>query len=181
MATSSAAGQCVKHMLQKATMIESANSVLSSQHVAHMSQIEIGKCGGNPVLPHSDSLTGHAGNLGVDPSEDNKKEPRGMGPGKEDNNGKQNKAQKMFKPALINFVKEQLKLTWNGGCLSKGLYKVIVQKVVEKIISSEKSIPETKQKVDNYLRLYSKKINKLIKDYLHKYTNQKLRLGQQNG
>ncbi|CAN6338202.1 unnamed protein product [Urochloa humidicola] len=74
-----------------------------------------------------------------------------------------------FKIALTKFVKKQLKKTWNSGHLTKELHKVIVQKVVEKVVISRKSIPDTSQKDDEYLRRFKGKINKLTKEYVEKH------------
>ncbi|CAL4892520.1 unnamed protein product [Urochloa decumbens] len=71
-----------------------------------------------------------------------------------------------FKIALTKFVKKQLTKTWDSGDLTKELYKVIVQKVVEKVVISRKSIPDTSQMNREYLRRFKGKINKLLKEYL---------------
>ncbi|CAL5093888.1 unnamed protein product [Urochloa decumbens] len=71
-----------------------------------------------------------------------------------------------FKIALTKFVKKQLTKTWDSGDLTKELYKVIVQKVVEKVVISRKNIPDTSQMNREYLRRFKGKINKLLKEYL---------------
>ncbi|KAL6854393.1 hypothetical protein ACP4OV_019296 [Aristida adscensionis] len=173
---SQAVHQVQRPIQQEVGIIKTEPFVSFGRQVAHMSSLETGTRGGNhETLAHMASLTGHAGNVGDNPSEENKKEPRGIeGGAKENDNGKKNIAQKMFKVALVNFVKQELKPTWDEGNLKKDLYKVIVQKVVEKIISSEKSTPETNKKIDNYLRLSKKKIINLIQNYLDKFTDVKL-------
>lgn len=73
---------------------------------------------------------------------------------------------KNFKSAVADFVKVQLKKTWHSGKLTKEIYKVIVQKVVENVTRSEEHIPETREEADEYPRCSSEKINELIKVHL---------------
>ncbi|PAN20741.1 hypothetical protein PAHAL_3G408700 [Panicum hallii] len=73
-------------------------------------------------------------------------------------------ARSNFKIALTNFVREQLRKTWRSGHLTKELYKVIVRKVVKKVIHNEENIPDSSEKVNQYLRDFRGIINKFIMD-----------------
>ncbi|OEL24707.1 hypothetical protein BAE44_0014274 [Dichanthelium oligosanthes] len=75
-------------------------------------------------------------------------------------------AQKTFKSKLTNFVKDQLKRTWHSGQghLTRELYKVIAQEVVEKLICSEENILDTSQETKNYLRRYKEKNHQTDKE-----------------
>ncbi|RLN28451.1 hypothetical protein C2845_PM05G19820 [Panicum miliaceum] len=76
-------------------------------------------------------------------------------------------ARSNFKIALTNSVREQLRKTWHSGHLTKELYKDIMRKVVKKVIDKEKNIPDTSEKVNEYLRHYKGIINKCIKGYFN--------------
>jgi len=74
------------------------------------------------------------------------------------------KAIKYFRAALIDFVKELMKPIWHEGRLSKDVYKVIVQKAEDKILSSlqPKQVPNTSECIKQYLSSSRPKILKLI-------------------
>jgi len=69
-----------------------------------------------------------------------------------------------FKFALVEFVKELLKPTWKEGQITKDDYKTIVKKVVDKVTGSMQgaNIPQTQEKIDNYLSFSKPKLNKLV-------------------
>ncbi|KAK8710036.1 hypothetical protein V6N13_145380 [Hibiscus sabdariffa] len=81
--------------------------------------------------------------------------------------GKKNKDGKgirTFKFALVEFVKDLLKPTWKEGQIGKEAYKNIVKKVVDKVITTVQgtNIPQTPEKVDQYLSISKPKLNKLV-------------------
>ncbi|KAG2628885.1 zinc finger CCCH domain-containing protein 55-like [Panicum virgatum] len=73
-------------------------------------------------------------------------------------------ARSNFKIALTNFVRQQIRKTWHSGHLTKEDYKSIVRNVVKKVIDKEKTIPDTSEKVDEYLRDFRGSIDRFIKD-----------------
>ncbi|KAK7353632.1 hypothetical protein VNO80_19083 [Phaseolus coccineus] len=75
-----------------------------------------------------------------------------------------------FKFALVEFVKELLKPTWKEGQITKDDYKIIVKKVVDKVTGSMQgaNIPQTQEKIDNYLSFSKPKLNKLVQAYVEK-------------
>ncbi|XP_043722599.1 zinc finger CCCH domain-containing protein 55-like isoform X2 [Telopea speciosissima] len=81
------------------------------------------------------------------------------------------KAMRMFKFALVEFVKEILKPTWKGGQMSKEAHKTIVKKVVDKVTVTieEAHVPETQEKIDHYLSYSRPKLTKLVQAYVGKY------------
>ncbi|KAJ8435785.1 hypothetical protein Cgig2_030651 [Carnegiea gigantea] len=81
------------------------------------------------------------------------------------------KAIKYFRAALIDFVKELMKPIWHEGRLSKDVYKVIVQKAEDKILSSLQTnqVPNTSESIKQYLSSSRFKILKLIQAYVDKY------------
>jgi len=72
-------------------------------------------------------------------------------------------ARSNFKIALANFVREKIRKTWHSGHLTNKLYKSIVRKVVKKVVDKEKNIPDTSEKVNEYLRDFRGIINRFIK------------------
>lgn len=78
---------------------------------------------------------------------------------------------RMFKCALIEFVKDILKPKWKEGQLSKEAHKTIVKKVVEKVSGSLQgpNVPQTQEKVDLYLLASKPKLSKLVQAYVEKF------------
>uniref|UniRef100_A0A803LQ18 C3H1-type domain-containing protein n=2 Tax=Chenopodium quinoa TaxID=63459 RepID=A0A803LQ18_CHEQI len=76
-----------------------------------------------------------------------------------------------FRAALIEFVKELMKPIWHEGRLSKDVYKVIVQKAEDKILSNLKpnQVPNSSELIKQYLSFSRPKILKLIQAYVDKY------------
>uniref|UniRef100_A0A803LLK5 C3H1-type domain-containing protein n=1 Tax=Chenopodium quinoa TaxID=63459 RepID=A0A803LLK5_CHEQI len=76
-----------------------------------------------------------------------------------------------FRTALIEFVKELMKPIWHEGRLSKDVYKVIVQKAEDKILSTLKpnQVPNSSELIKQYLSFSRPKILKLIQAYVDKY------------
>ncbi|KAL2931831.1 Protein FRIGIDA-ESSENTIAL 1 [Bienertia sinuspersici] len=78
---------------------------------------------------------------------------------------------KYFRASLIEFVKELMKPIWHEGRLSKDVYKVIVQKAEDKILSTlqPNQVPNSSESIKQYLSLSRPKIIKLIQAYVDKY------------
>lgn len=74
------------------------------------------------------------------------------------------KAMRLFKVALVEFVKEILKPKWKEGKMSRDVHKTVVKKVVEKVTSTIQGIqiPRTQAKIDQYLACSKPKITKLV-------------------
>ncbi|GAB2298658.1 hsp70 nucleotide exchange factor fes1 [Dionaea muscipula] len=83
------------------------------------------------------------------------------------------KAMKHFRASVVEFVKELMKPIWHEGNLSKDAYKVVVQKVEEKIVSSllPSQVPNTTELVKQYLASSRPKILNLMEGYVEKYGN----------
>ncbi|XP_064993719.1 zinc finger CCCH domain-containing protein 55-like isoform X1 [Musa acuminata AAA Group] len=81
------------------------------------------------------------------------------------------KGSKMFKCALVEFVKDLLKPAWKEGQLSREAHKTIVKKVVDKVTSAVQgpNIPQTQEKIDLYLVHSKAKLSKLVQAYVEKY------------
>ncbi|XP_042403671.1 zinc finger CCCH domain-containing protein 55-like isoform X2 [Zingiber officinale] len=81
------------------------------------------------------------------------------------------KGNKMFKFALVEFVKDLLKPAWKEGQLNREAHKTIVKKVVDKVTGSVQSpnIPQTQEKIDIYLAHSKPKLSKLVQAYVEKY------------
>ncbi|KAF5194295.1 Zinc finger ccch domain-containing protein [Thalictrum thalictroides] len=84
---------------------------------------------------------------------------------------KDTKGMRMFKFALVEFVKEILKPTWKEGQLSKDAHKAVVKKVIDKVTGSvqEDHIPQTQEKIDQYLAYSKTKLTKLVEAYVERY------------
>ncbi|KAG9458909.1 hypothetical protein H6P81_003417 [Aristolochia fimbriata] len=84
---------------------------------------------------------------------------------------KDTKGVRMFKFALVEFVKEMLKPTWKEGHMSKEAHKTIVKKVVDKVTGSIRgpNVPQTQEKIDSYLSHSKPKLLKLVQAYVEKY------------
>ncbi|KAK7410873.1 hypothetical protein VNO78_02065 [Psophocarpus tetragonolobus] len=80
------------------------------------------------------------------------------------------KGSRAFKFALVEFVKELLKPTWKEGQITKEDYKTIVKKVVDKVTGTMQgaNIPQTQEKIDQYLSFSKPKLNKLVQAYVEK-------------
>ncbi|CAN0865412.1 Zinc finger CCCH domain-containing protein 38 [Linum grandiflorum] len=89
----------------------------------------------------------------------------------EDKKSKEAKGLRAFKFALVEFVKEALKPAWKEGQVSKDSYKNIVKKVVDKVTSTMQasSIPQTQEKIDQYLSASKPKLTKLVQAYVEKF------------
>lgn len=76
----------------------------------------------------------------------------------------ESKAIKYFRASLIEFVKELMKPIWHEGRLSKDVYKVIVQKAEDKILSTlqPNQVPNSSESIKQYLSSSQPKILKLI-------------------
>lgn len=74
------------------------------------------------------------------------------------------KEMRMFKFALVEFVKELLKPTWKEGRMSKEAHKTVVKKVVDKVTGALHGphIPQTQEKIDHYLSFSKPKLTKLL-------------------
>ncbi|KAF6163627.1 hypothetical protein GIB67_036087, partial [Kingdonia uniflora] len=74
------------------------------------------------------------------------------------------KGMRMFKSALVEFVKEALKPKWKEGQMGRDTHKTIVKKVVEKVTSTtkESQIPQTQHKIDQYLASCKPRLTKLV-------------------
>lgn len=89
----------------------------------------------------------------------------------ESKKGKDSKGNRLFKSALVDFVKDFLKPYWKEGNLSKEVHKIIVKKVVDKVTGAMPSvnIPQTQEKIDVYLAYSKVKLEKLVQAYLNKF------------
>lgn len=75
------------------------------------------------------------------------------------------KGMRAFKFALVEFVKELLKPNWKDGQINgKDAYKNIVKKVVDKVTGTMQgnNIPQTQEKIEQYLSFSKPKLNKLV-------------------
>ncbi|KAI7741229.1 hypothetical protein M8C21_023839 [Ambrosia artemisiifolia] len=88
----------------------------------------------------------------------------------EGDTGNDEKAMRLFKVGLVEFVKEILKPKWKEGKMSRDVHKTVVKKVVEKVTSSIQGtqIPRTQPKIDQYLAYSKPKITKLAEAYMEK-------------
>uniref|UniRef100_A0A5B7CBI3 Putative zinc finger CCCH domain-containing protein 55 n=1 Tax=Davidia involucrata TaxID=16924 RepID=A0A5B7CBI3_DAVIN len=89
----------------------------------------------------------------------------------EGNSGKEEKEMRLFKVALVEFVKEILKPTWKEGQMSREVHKTIVKKVVDKVTSTTQGIhiPKTQDKIDQYLSYSKPKLTKLVQAYIERF------------
>ncbi|PHU20051.1 hypothetical protein BC332_11202 [Capsicum chinense] len=83
---------------------------------------------------------------------------------------KDEKAMRLFKNALIEFVKEILKPTWKEGKMSREVHKTVVKKAVDKVTSAMQAeqVPKTQEKIDQYLSYSKPKIAKLVQAYVER-------------
>lgn len=84
---------------------------------------------------------------------------------------KEIKAMKIFRTALAEFAKEILKPTWREGHMSKEEFKTIVKKAVDKVSGTLQShqIPNTPERIEQYLESSRVKFTKLVEGYVEKY------------
>ncbi|KAA3484231.1 zinc finger CCCH domain-containing protein 38-like [Gossypium australe] len=77
---------------------------------------------------------------------------------------KDSKGVRAFKFALVEFVKDLLKPTWKEGQICKEAYKIIVRKVVDKVTATMQgtNIPQTLEKINQYLSFLKPKLSKLV-------------------
>ncbi|XP_050231872.1 zinc finger CCCH domain-containing protein 38 [Mercurialis annua] len=89
--------------------------------------------------------------------------------------GKDAKGIRTFKFALVEFVKDLLKPAWKEGQMGKDVYKNIVKKVVDKVTSTMQgaSIPQTQEKIQQYLSFSKPKLTKLVQAYVEKLQKDK--------
>lgn len=89
----------------------------------------------------------------------------------ENKRGKDAKGIRLFKCALVEFVKDILKPHWKEGLLSKEVHKTIVKKVVDKVtvVMQNGTVPQTPEKIEHYLSHSKAKLNKLVQAYMEKY------------
>lgn len=86
-------------------------------------------------------------------------------------NVKDEKAMRLFKNSLVEFVKDILKPKWKEGQMSRDVHKAIVKKVVDKVTSATQgvNIPTTQAKLDHYLESSKPKLTKLVEAYIERY------------
>lgn len=95
----------------------------------------------------------------------------GQGKVEESNSSKDEKAMRLFKVALVEFVKEILKPKWKEGQMSREVHKTIVKKTVDKVTSTIQGdlIPKTQDKIEQYLAFSKGKITKLVQAYVERF------------
>ncbi|XVF86147.1 hypothetical protein PTKIN_Ptkin18bG0017000 [Pterospermum kingtungense] len=83
---------------------------------------------------------------------------------------KEAKGIRAFKFALVEFVKDLLKPTWKEGQIGKEAYN-IVKKVVDKVTGTMQgaNIPQTPEKIDQYLTFSKPKRSKIVLAYVEKF------------
>ncbi|XP_031115604.1 zinc finger CCCH domain-containing protein 55-like [Ipomoea triloba] len=107
-----------------------------------------------------------------DDGQENKNSHKANGRGKDEevNANKDDKVIRLFKNALIEFVKEILKPTWKEGRMSREVHKTVVKKVVDKVTGSIQGdhFPKTQDKIEQFLSYSKAKINKLAQAYVER-------------
>lgn len=88
----------------------------------------------------------------------------------EGSGNKDEKVMRLFKNALIEFVKEILKPIWKEGKMSREVHKTIVKKVVDKVTGAiqGEQVPKTQEKIEQYLSHSKPKITKLVQAYVER-------------
>ncbi|CAN4121182.1 unnamed protein product [Withania somnifera] len=83
---------------------------------------------------------------------------------------KDEKVMRLFKNALIEFVKEILKPIWKEGKMSREVHKTVVKKVVDKVTGAiqGEQVPKTQEKIEQYLSYSKPKIAKLVQAYVER-------------
>ncbi|KAK4773524.1 hypothetical protein SAY87_028543 [Trapa incisa] len=107
-------------------------------------------------------------------SDDAQKDTENVDGAKKDGHGKKSKESKSmraFRFALAEFAKELLKPSWKDGLVGKEAYKTIVKKVVNKVTGSLQgaNIPQSQEKIENYLSASKPKLTKLVQAYVDKF------------
>lgn len=104
-------------------------------------------------------------------ADEGKKEVENVHGVEEGTGSKDDKGMKMFRVALVEFVKEILKPTWKGGQLSREVHKTIVKKVVDKVTGTLQGdhVPKTQEQIDRYMSFSKLKLTKLVEAYVQKY------------
>ncbi|XP_030543704.1 zinc finger CCCH domain-containing protein 38 [Rhodamnia argentea] len=108
---------------------------------------------------------------GKDPLEDEHLESvEGVTKDGENKKSKEAKTLRAFKFALVEYVKELLKPTWKEAQIGKEAYKTIVKKAVDKVTSTMQgaNIPQSQEKIDQYLSFAKPKLTKLVQAYVEK-------------
>ncbi|XP_071710124.1 uncharacterized protein [Rutidosis leptorrhynchoides] len=109
----------------------------------------------------------------LEADENAKQEQHNMKPEKveEGDMGNDEKAMRVFKVALVEFVKEILKPKWKEGKLSREVHKNVVKKVVDKVTDAIQvnQIPRTQVKIEQYLAYSKPKITKLVEAYVERF------------
>ncbi|GAA0158028.1 hypothetical protein LIER_15156 [Lithospermum erythrorhizon] len=84
---------------------------------------------------------------------------------------KESKGLKIFHAALVERVKELLRHPWRDGLLRKDVYKLIVKKTVDKVISTMEphQIPANAESIEQYFLVFNGKLTKLVEAYVDKY------------
>lgn len=97
-------------------------------------------------------------------ADEGKKEVENVHGVEEGNGSKDDKGMKLFRVALVEFVKEILKPTWKGGQLSREVHKTIVKKVVDKVTGTLQGdhVPKTQEQIDRYMSFSKLKLTKLV-------------------
>lgn len=72
---------------------------------------------------------------------------------------------RLFKFALVNFVKDILRPIWKEGRLSRDTHKIIVKKVVDKVTGAlhGNSIPRRQKDIDLYISCSKEKLTYFVK------------------
>ncbi|KAG9153451.1 hypothetical protein Leryth_025746 [Lithospermum erythrorhizon] len=83
------------------------------------------------------------------------------------NTNKDEKAIRLFKNALVDLVKDILKPKWKEGKMSREVHKSVVKKVVDKVTVTIQAehVPNTQEKIEQYLSSNRPKISKLVQAY----------------
>ncbi|KAH0773497.1 hypothetical protein KY290_010634 [Solanum tuberosum] len=116
-------------------------------------------------LPSDDTIVAHQENMNTSSNEDKHLESEKISSGSEidiDNKcvNTESTVLKNFHVALVEFVKEILRPTWNEGLISKDAYKKVVNKTVDKVENSlhPNQIPNTAELAEEYFDLISQNI-----------------------
>ncbi|XP_068657188.1 protein FRIGIDA-ESSENTIAL 1-like [Aristolochia californica] len=99
-------------------------------------------------------------------------EAKSKGQADETEHDKECKALKIFRIALVDYVKELVRPSWRGGRLSKDAHKAIVRKAVDKVLSTLQlhQIPSCDESINQYFSSSRSKLSRLVEGYVEKYT-----------
>ncbi|KAH0709084.1 hypothetical protein KY284_010511 [Solanum tuberosum] len=129
-------------------------------------------------LPSYDTEVAHQENMNTSSKEDKHLESERFTSGNEidiDNKcvNTESTVLKNFHAAIVEFVKELLRPTWNEGLISRDAYKKIVKKTVDKVENSlhPNQIPNTAESTEEYFDLSLPKLTNTIEAYVEKYGN----------